>query len=173
MAMSSADDCCSRSSDSIRQGVCRHLSAVHGVDLLFSFFFQAEDGIRDGTVTGVQTCALPIYPNQPPTATSPGGVLTFEFISGSGQTPGAILPDGNFAVPFNLPGSDPITGLPTAGDTAQQVATTMVTAINLAGGSVGIGATQLTTNGQLTSQVSVTGASSVNLTAPEFITAQP
>src|SRR3989338_9297512 len=27
---------------------------------LFVFFFQAEDGIRDGTVTGVQTCALPI-----------------------------------------------------------------------------------------------------------------
>src|SRR5438094_1373647 len=25
-----------------------------------SFFFQAEDGIRDRTVTGVQTCALPI-----------------------------------------------------------------------------------------------------------------
>src|SRR5207253_6122599 len=25
-----------------------------------SFFFQAEDGIRDGHVTGVQTCALPI-----------------------------------------------------------------------------------------------------------------
>src|SRR5439155_12894200 len=24
------------------------------------FFFQAEDGIRDGHVTGVQTCALPI-----------------------------------------------------------------------------------------------------------------
>src|SRR5689334_10955017 len=28
----------------------------------FVFFFQAEDGIRDGTVTGVQTCALPIWP---------------------------------------------------------------------------------------------------------------
>src|SRR5207245_7374597 len=26
-----------------------------------TFFFQAEDGIRDATVTGVQTCALPIY----------------------------------------------------------------------------------------------------------------
>src|SRR5690606_39687795 len=26
----------------------------------FSFFFQAEDGIRDFHVTGVQTCALPI-----------------------------------------------------------------------------------------------------------------
>src|SRR6266853_3761231 len=30
--------------------------------LLFFFFFQAEDGIRDLTVTGVQTCALPILP---------------------------------------------------------------------------------------------------------------
>src|SRR2546430_11300354 len=27
----------------------------------FYFFFQAEDGIRDLTVTGVQTCALPIF----------------------------------------------------------------------------------------------------------------
>src|SRR5690554_7342751 len=27
---------------------------------LFFFFFQAEDGIRDADVTGVQTCALPI-----------------------------------------------------------------------------------------------------------------
>src|SRR5207237_2021815 len=28
---------------------------------MFFFFFQAEDGIRDSSVTGVQTCALPIY----------------------------------------------------------------------------------------------------------------
>src|SRR5262249_59773398 len=28
--------------------------------LVFVFFFQAEDGIRDWSVTGVQTCALPI-----------------------------------------------------------------------------------------------------------------
>src|SRR6266545_7690157 len=28
------------------------------------FFFQAEDGIRDKLVTGVQTCALPIFPGQ-------------------------------------------------------------------------------------------------------------
>src|SRR5205807_6501240 len=28
----------------------------------FFFFFQAEDGIRDYKVTGVQTCALPILP---------------------------------------------------------------------------------------------------------------
>src|SRR6266404_1485856 len=30
----------------------------------FFFFFQAEDGIRDKLVTGVQTCALPIFPRQ-------------------------------------------------------------------------------------------------------------
>src|SRR2546430_5215668 len=30
------------------------------LDQIARFFFQAEDGIRDLTVTGVQTCALPI-----------------------------------------------------------------------------------------------------------------
>src|SRR6266540_4669934 len=29
--------------------------------LMLFFFFQAEDGIRDRDVTGVQTCALPIW----------------------------------------------------------------------------------------------------------------
>src|SRR6266540_4949496 len=29
--------------------------------MCFFFFFQAEDGIRDRDVTGVQTCALPIW----------------------------------------------------------------------------------------------------------------
>src|SRR2546430_580445 len=33
--------------------------ATHNPTIIF-FFFQAEDGIRDLTVTGVQTCALPI-----------------------------------------------------------------------------------------------------------------
>src|SRR2546425_12592741 len=36
---------------------CTHTSLVF---LFFFFFFQAEDGIRDKLVTGVQTCALPI-----------------------------------------------------------------------------------------------------------------
>src|SRR5207245_5686218 len=31
-----------------------------GIELVAFFLFQAEDGIRDATVTGVQTCALPI-----------------------------------------------------------------------------------------------------------------
>src|SRR2546427_5057665 len=33
--------------------------------MIFFFFFQAEDGIRDLTVTGVQTCALPISVAEP------------------------------------------------------------------------------------------------------------
>src|SRR5207245_6420012 len=40
------------------------------------FFFQAEDGIRDATVTGVQTCALPI--------SKPSALATAFFASGFG-----------------------------------------------------------------------------------------
>src|SRR5690625_7044835 len=36
------------------------------------FFFQAEDGIRDGHVTGVQTCALPISQSIHVTCTTAG-----------------------------------------------------------------------------------------------------
>src|SRR5947209_10748027 len=34
--------------------------------IVLCFFFQAEDGIRDIGVTGVQTCALPISPTRDP-----------------------------------------------------------------------------------------------------------
>src|SRR5215510_15978688 len=40
------------------------------------FFFQAEDGIRDGHVTGVQTCALPIFGPNGAGKTSLFNVLT-------------------------------------------------------------------------------------------------
>src|SRR5258708_36294604 len=41
----------------------------------FFFFFQAEDGIRDDLVTGVQTCALPISATRRrPTTRAPRGV---------------------------------------------------------------------------------------------------
>src|SRR5690625_5681058 len=39
--------------------------------LIIFFFFQAEDGIRDGHVTGVQTCALPICAPPRKAASSP------------------------------------------------------------------------------------------------------
>src|SRR5687768_17894177 len=39
-------------------------SICHACFIVFLFFFfQAEDGIRDVAVTGVQTCALPIFPS--------------------------------------------------------------------------------------------------------------
>src|SRR2546430_9972427 len=41
------------------------------------FFFQAEDGIRDLTVTGVQTCALPILEAIRATGASFGNVIAF------------------------------------------------------------------------------------------------
>src|SRR5690349_24815922 len=40
------------------------------------FFFQAEDGIRDLYVTGVQTCALPIFVNSPRTTAAVGALVT-------------------------------------------------------------------------------------------------
>src|SRR5688572_4289740 len=51
----------------------------------FFFFFQAEDGIRDLTVTGVQTCALPIF-------TGSGEVML------ASQLDVAGLPDGRVEV---------------------------------------------------------------------------
>src|SRR5438105_9665323 len=37
-----------------------HHNNSSSLDFFLFFFFQAEDGIRDPLVTGVQTCALPI-----------------------------------------------------------------------------------------------------------------
>src|SRR2546427_1311929 len=58
-----------RESDCVRVWVCSvyltvvavHIFGMVVLCVLFFFFFQAEDGIRYLTVTGVQTCALPIY----------------------------------------------------------------------------------------------------------------
>src|SRR2546430_3445637 len=61
------------------------------------FFFQAEDGIRDLTVTGVQTCALPIYRGD--TAVPDGA-------AGAGQRrSGATATGSRRAVPEAGPGA--------------------------------------------------------------------
>src|SRR2546429_4760025 len=52
---------------------------VHRVSSIF-FFFQAEDGIRDVAVTGVQTCALPICLIGP-FHSLPGGCVTYFYAS--------------------------------------------------------------------------------------------
>src|SRR6266481_9221954 len=57
-----------------------------GGDSLLYFFFQAEDGIRDGTVTGVQTCALPIW-------SSPSGQ----------RLPGFLVGEGRFCLSRSVP----------------------------------------------------------------------
>src|SRR5690625_7789942 len=52
---------------------------------MISFFFQAEDGIRDGHVTGVQTCALPLpdsfYDDPEAFGKEPVGNGPYEFAS--------------------------------------------------------------------------------------------
>src|SRR5438876_9951103 len=55
---------------------------------VFVFFFQAEDGIRDGRVTGVQTCALPI--------SAPGTSRRWVAVA-AGQAVGAAPPEGAVA----------------------------------------------------------------------------
>src|SRR5690606_40667444 len=64
------------------------------------FFFQAEDGIRDFHVTGVQTCALPIYPHPGPGAAAqpPGDI---------GEPPGQRRPD---SAPLAVPGGQEAQG---------------------------------------------------------------
>src|SRR5258708_31742366 len=56
----------------------------------FFFFFQAEDGIRDDLVTGVQTCALPISITNQPLALTPEQATSLERLRTSPWT----SPDG-------------------------------------------------------------------------------
>src|SRR5260370_666323 len=58
--------------------VPRFFVAEHGT---MFFFFQAEDGIRDSSVTGVQTCALPISADPPFGWPAPEGAKTADRIS--------------------------------------------------------------------------------------------
>src|SRR2546429_1298292 len=55
---------CAQETGSYRGGGERQVASKHRLNLpvlrVLIFFFQAEDGIRDVAVTGVQTCALPI-----------------------------------------------------------------------------------------------------------------
>src|SRR3982751_5395662 len=61
------------------------MMAVYSNRVLLFFFFQAEDGIRDLIVTGVQTCALPIFCRRP-------GVDAVEDVGRQGYPPAGSLP---------------------------------------------------------------------------------
>src|SRR2546430_8842303 len=69
------------------------LSIRYFVLFVFFFFFQAEDGIRDLTVTGVQTCALPISP----ASNSPIGSTAL------GDPPEQVGNDANSCMPVAVP----------------------------------------------------------------------
>src|SRR5260364_171583 len=54
---------CTNGADAMKMDVSWHdacSSVLFPLSIKKGFFFQAEDGIRDELVTGVQTCALPI-----------------------------------------------------------------------------------------------------------------
>src|SRR5690606_39353785 len=69
------------------------------------FFFQAEDGIRDFHVTGVQTCALPIYEITTPEADA-GYSATYAPVAADGFV-GQYFDDIAFADPV-FSRSDPV-----------------------------------------------------------------
>src|SRR2546429_5910620 len=73
------------------------------VYLSFIFFFQAEDGIRDVAVTGVQTCALPIYGRFFSVAAialqnAPGGASTMELEANEETSLVRLLAINDFAL---------------------------------------------------------------------------
>src|ERR1039457_180074 len=70
ISMNRPHDCIITSTSAIEPSIRTALNPVRrhdpcwlnvSVSYIFFFFFQAEDGIRDYKVTGVQTCALPIW----------------------------------------------------------------------------------------------------------------
>src|SRR2546430_5890570 len=80
--------------DRVGQSECMRVYGVAGkADVVEDvFFFQAEDGIRDLTVTGVQTCALPI--SRPATAapSSPQASATRPSTQPSATRPAGAAP---------------------------------------------------------------------------------
>src|SRR3712207_6924573 len=81
------------------------MSINEGASLDLFFFFQAEDGIRDIGVTGVQTCALPISPRstrQVPDAPAPPARVPFRVL---GRGPRAV--PGRRPTPWPVPAPSP------------------------------------------------------------------
>src|SRR5437667_8698180 len=70
------------------------------------FFFQAEDGIRDRDVTGVQTCALPISPRSRVLPSGAASVRTKSCSSARASTPAG-------SAGASSPGPESAAGTPT------------------------------------------------------------
>src|SRR2546426_11998843 len=77
--------------------------------MFFFFFFQAEDGIRDYKVTGVQTCALPIYSMKIDETFFNGLPLAIDYLVpfiGSFTSPAAQGSEGTSIVVDGMEGGD-------------------------------------------------------------------
>src|SRR3989475_4184410 len=83
-----------RGSVTCRRIVLLLLEFIPGVGSFWFFFFQAEDGIRDLTVTGVQTCALPICPPWPRSMRSRKTCRAGKFRISTPSTAGSSRRDG-------------------------------------------------------------------------------
>src|SRR3989449_6513843 len=70
------------------KGTARNFLSSINLLHCFFFFFQAEDGIRDVAVTGVQTCALPIFP------------IGLHLLAASKETPQIEVPRLLFGLPL-------------------------------------------------------------------------
>src|SRR2546430_7058927 len=70
--------------------------------MLFFFFFQAEDGIRDLTVTGVQTCALPICTVATPLGQQINGVENMLYMSSQSTGDGRLTITVTFRIGTDL-----------------------------------------------------------------------
>src|SRR5690606_39478611 len=66
-----------------------------------NFFFQAEDGIRDFHVTGVQTCALPILPLEAYASAIPFGLTEMRPMIAADARVRAKVPEMNAAFEQN------------------------------------------------------------------------
>src|SRR2546430_10670090 len=81
---------------------------------MFVLFFQAEDGIRDLTVTGVQTCALPISRVRciPTDSTgSRGNEAVLEAVRGTSAATGAVPNAGTAALTVMMPLTAAVRGI--------------------------------------------------------------
>src|SRR5215467_1873691 len=108
------------------------------LSLCFFFFFQAEGGIRDYKVTGVQTCALPICPIFMPGDGTISIATRGDLVFGGAGDPGMGQPSNADGMAYNGFGPD---GTPTFFAKGGNAAFTLwmpTTSINLyaAGGDV-------------------------------------
>src|SRR5436190_13363334 len=115
----------------------------------FFFFFQAEDGIRDHCVTGVQTCALPISTGATVVSSSVPGSVYLQSVTFS-ATVAPVAPGGGVP-PGTVRFVDTLSGTVLGSSPLDATGTASLTTATLPTGSYAIRAYFLGTNTYQTS----------------------